>query len=527
MIKSDKNGANIGGTMRKNRCSGRMLPLLCGGFCFVLLLLGHGPAKAQETPITRALLIACERFVIQDDLYPAASASVTSLYRALGKNGNALQSVYTEIGTIGTQYQLRQAIQNAFADATEDDVSLFYIATHGNFRSDYPDAQPTLSLSDGKTETNFAGAKLQEMLSAIPGTKLVFIDACNSGAMIGKGVNLARQPGIATTGPIDTSIKVLTSASGNEQSWYYGEHLADNTARRTGDSYFGAALAKGLGLNGVYYADLNRDGQITLDELYRYMLQNQSVSTVQVYPQEDDFVILTYDTSVPQIDSSSVTDVAFSNESIYVQQPQLTFSFTVRREVQIEYHITYQRDGVWDWANTRRFMDTFDGQAEGGALSPGRKQRSIQMQAVEADSAGYALFQMMALDEDGPSVLCSRLISVLPSTGDPELTLQVPNTSFVYWEGQELPIYVQHAFPLRLSLNLYDLNGTLRRRIVENQLTRPLQLEPAGSVYFWDGKDQYGNALPGGVYTVVASAQVGDTLYQTQPMLFQLIVPMQ
>lgn len=505
--------------------SNAMRLLLAGaGWCFLFLLFGKGtPAHAQDVSISRALLIACEEFVIQESLAPSASTSVMNMARTLAKDGENVHAIQTEINTIGTIEQLQEAIDRAFGDATAQDVSFFYIATHGNYRPEYPGTQATLSLSDGRVEATFSSTTLRDMLDRIPGTKVVFVDACNSGALIGKGVDIG-EAGPNLYSDQAPYYKVLTSASAHELSWHY-QSAGDTAAHQVSGSYFGEAVSRGLGLYGSYPADLNYDGSITLDELYRYLLQNQAVSTVQVYPQQDDFVLLNYGPEdVSDSTRTTVSDVRFESESLTYDSPLLRFSFTVRSEVPVEYRITYLREGQWDWANTGKFADTFDpGNESGGPLSIGRKQRSIRLQGIEPESYGYALFQMFTTSSKGTRAVFSRLVSVLPTVGDPQLSLNVPYTTFTHLPGAELPIYVSHQFPVRLSVTMYDLSGNMVRRVVENQLSRPLRLTPDGSVFYWDGKDQYGQPLPDGVYTLIATSQVGSALYETQPLLFQVV----
>ncbi len=59
----------------------------------------------------------------------------------------------------------------------------------------------------------------------------------------------------------------------------------------------------------------NRDGAITLSECYRYLFENHSASTPQCYPQEDDFVLLTYDLNKafysPPSDDSIISGITF------------------------------------------------------------------------------------------------------------------------------------------------------------------------------------------------------------------------
>lgn len=111
---------------------------------------------------------------------------------------------------------------------------------------------------------------MQQLLSSIQGEKLLIVDACYSGALIGRGISAqSLLPGSRAQSPVsmetpflaDSSIHVLTSASGFESSWYY-----DSEGLTTGAvSYFASALSSGLGLYGKPEADMNNNGEVTLE----------------------------------------------------------------------------------------------------------------------------------------------------------------------------------------------------------------------------------------------------------------------
>lgn len=128
---------------------------------------------------------------------------------------------------------------------------------------------------------------MAQLLSSIQGEKLLIVDACYSGALIGRGISAqSLLPGSRTQSPAsmetpflaDSSIHVLTSASGFESSWYY-----DSEGLTTGAvSYFASALSSGLGLYGKPEADMNNNGEVTLEELRRYLSAAVPSSSVQL-----------------------------------------------------------------------------------------------------------------------------------------------------------------------------------------------------------------------------------------------------
>ena len=76
-------------------------------------------------------------------------------------------------------------IAETFVNADEDDVSLFYIATHGNVDKvgRYAGALSTVEVP-GRVKSTLLFEDLTAALASIKGTKIVWIDACSSGSSI-------------------------------------------------------------------------------------------------------------------------------------------------------------------------------------------------------------------------------------------------------------------------------------------------------------------------------------------------------
>lgn len=182
-----------------------------------------------------------------------------------------------------TAGEILDAISDSFAGAEDEDISLFYYSGHGN------DADGSLIGID--MESYVTAGELREALDAIRGRKIVVIDACYSGALIGKALQQDE-----TTDPLNLLIGafasdrsarsstlaaqqyfVLASSKGSEESWEaaYG-------------GLFTEAFANSRGA-----ADSDGDGVSTLDEVYLYVSENVGgaaaaagkVQSVQVYPE--------------------------------------------------------------------------------------------------------------------------------------------------------------------------------------------------------------------------------------------------
>ena len=80
--------------------------------------------------------------------------------------------------------QVQQAISTAFADADEDDISLFFIATHGDTKSEGSHAGALQTVDSSGTTGWIFFENLASWLNAIPGKVIVIIESCGSGAAL-------------------------------------------------------------------------------------------------------------------------------------------------------------------------------------------------------------------------------------------------------------------------------------------------------------------------------------------------------
>lgn len=462
---------------------------------------------------TRALLVACSDFVTQPDLGSAISGNVQMIASALLGVSPRLAGLSIEDGTIGTGEALHASIAEAFGEAAEDDLSILYLCTHGVLSSS-DDNLAYLLLSDGVTETALSGSKLCEMLAPIQGDKLLILDACYSGALIGRGMQAPPAfPTDESAGdpqPLpfshvsshaaepflkDTSIHVLTSASGYESSWYYdSQHLATGAV-----SYFASALSSGLGLYGMPEADMNGDEQITLREMHAYLNAAVPSSSCQLLSADDALALPAVTNAMLK---RPLTGFSYGDLLLTTDSPVLDFSFTVASETSVQYRLIDFDKDRWDWENAKTFLDS--GDHESGTLSPGRKTRTLTLSEVASGDSGYLMLQVFSLSGDD-LILCSeRLIAVQPAELSAPLALTCEER---FTPGSaELDIAVDTGMPAEITVSVYDASGALVRRICQSQLTRP---SPGNvSHVYWDGRDASGLPVPAGSYTIAAEAYI-------------------
>ena len=500
--------------------------LLLLSSCVVLPAREAGAAApiGPDAVTRRALYVANDYFLSQEDTWPSSGNNVRAVARALGGGTMDFAKEETE-NSLSSVAGLTQAIFDTFGEADDNDVSYFYISTHGIYDAAQPNLEAGLLLSDGVEEETITARQLEEAFSAISGTKVLIIDACNSGAFIGKGLS----GGATEAAFLGPEYKVLTSAGGSEESWYWSS-VDKKPGLVQGASYFSSVLSDGLGFHGEYGADLNRDGQITLAECYKYLLENHSASTPQSYPQEDDFVLFTYDASSQQSqrgpEDGIISGITFYDTVLDIRQSTVSFEFTAAKPVQMAYQLVYYRDGKWQFTSAEL---KYDDQEVGGdfgdqrgAISAGRKLRTLTLAPQGEDTYGYVMIQLVTLEDGRATVHGSRVLCVPPIGGDPELSVKT-DTAFDPASGRELSILVNHKYPCLLSVSIVDESGKTVRRLSSYQPTRPQKLTPAGSFFYWNGKLANGSPAAPGKYTVKVTAHIGDAPYEAVSEPFALL----
>lgn len=466
----------------------------------------------EETPKLRALLIGCDYFLSQADTAPAAENNIDLLARALLADGRGYALVRTLPNALSDQEQLMHAVGETFGKAKAGDVSLLYISTHGVYEEEAPCKEAALLLSDGIREGRLTAQSLKDILDTVPGTKVLILDACHSGAFIGKGMSAPSEAALFS-GP---DYKVLCSAGGSEASWYW----QGTDAVSGGASYFATVLADALGVHGVYSADRNMDGAITLAEVYDYICEHYAASTPQVYPQrEAEFPLLCYDTVVIGAPEAAVTDIVFDDTLLPAGQREVSFAFTVRRPCKLYYQLVYHENGAWQFDTAQHYLD---GEQPDGLTLPGRKARTLCLDTGRKDSYGYAMLQFITVEDGIPALQGARLLCVSPDSGDISLSV-VTDAAFCPEMGQEAAIRVLHDKPCGLTVRIQDEEGKTVCYLAYEMPSRPQQLTPAASTFYWDGKDSRGRSCPPGRYAVQVQVRIGETVHAAESTPFRLL----
>ena len=470
------------------------------------------PEEVGNGRVNRALLIGCDRFLSQTATTPSSYNNVIRMEEALSSGAMEFDVLMTRPEGLSSTGDLAAMILDAFSAADEDDVSYFYISTHGVWEEGMTSGQMTLLLSDGERETAVSAWMLRTMFDQIRGKKVLIIDACHAGAMLGKGVNTQLTNVFAGKDYI-----VICSSGGAEQSWFWSGDI--DGERLAGAGYFSGALIRSISAEGNFSADDNRDGEITLTELKRSLADHHGASTVRTYPENGDEPLFTYDASVyaGRRRDALIEGISFESDVLTADDPNVYFTFNVVTRVQVAYQLVYHRNGRWDFDNAQIIYDNNGDFASypkaGRTLSLGMKERAISISRDQEGSSGYVLLQLLTIEKGVPSVASSRVLCVPPESGDPSIFVSTP-ALFAPEENEELVFNIQHSFPCELTVTIEDVDGVTVRRLASRQATRPEQLTPMASCFTWDGRLNNGELAEEGLYRIRVKAYVNGEKYE-------------
>lgn len=289
----------------------------------VLVYIRNDPT---DTPISppieeeiqyRALCVGVGDYQYGDNDLQSPPYNVDMMYDTLSHSGDGFVLINKIKDLDATKNAILNGIANTFSEADTDDISYFYFNGHGLVLNDVSYLCPTDV--NGYVDSAISISELESTLSAIPGTKVVFLDSCHSGGFIGKEVNykdMANYSRDFNDNVINVfGIKAHTKDLANPQYQVLTSCLSTQECSEIipseGEPWglFSTNLCEGCGYNYYshpYFADTNANGEITLNETYVYA--DQQVNTfselynathtdqidqdTQVYPVNSNFVII-------------------------------------------------------------------------------------------------------------------------------------------------------------------------------------------------------------------------------------------
>ena len=108
----------------------------------------------NEQGSMRALIIACDSFVSQDSIAPSASGNVEALRSILSCDKRTFEQINSKTNIAYDKRTLAREIKINFSKASNNDVNIIYISTHGEIGKD---GKLNIIFSDGATESVVTG----------------------------------------------------------------------------------------------------------------------------------------------------------------------------------------------------------------------------------------------------------------------------------------------------------------------------------------------------------------------------------
>ncbi len=355
--------------------------------------------------MTRCLLIGCDRFVSMPSTEPAGANNVETMGTLLEDFLGEDTAIVRQVNGPGTVEAFDALAKESFREARGADTALIYLSTHGILLDEEGMA---LLLSDGEEEEQLTPERLKEILDGIPGKKVLILDACHSGAVIGKGAD-----GLKNWFE-DDACRVLVSSGALEDSWFWSAE----TDEYTGTGYFTAAMDSALRGSDPEQIDLDGNGEICLEELTERLRQIHGASTVYSWPEESREPL--FRLPADRKPGSRLLGVSFGEPEADGESVVLPIHFRVGEAVRVMYQMVPSRNGRWDFEHAVRLPDREKTGLIRGLMSPGEKERSIRLSRDSLAEGGKVLMQIVTLQGENltPVAEAGRVVTMEQGSGE-------------------------------------------------------------------------------------------------------------
>ena len=391
----------------------KVFSLICCALVILLFALYGVFGMKQRTTdgVTRCLLIGCDRFVSMPGTEPASANNVDTMEALLADFMPEGTEISRQVNEPGSVEGFGQLVADTFRDAKQADTSLIYLSTHGiihnsefinqNSGNESSVYDMVLLLSDGETEGKLSPEELRNVLEKIPGRKILILDACHSGSVIGKGWD--------GLNPFEGSgCLVLCSSSAQEDSWFWNTE----TDEYTGTGYFTAAMDRALRASDPEQIDPDGNGEVSLKELTERLRGIHGASTVCCWPEESEDQLF----RIPQDRKTGarLQGVSFGETETDGDAVFLPIRFRAGESVRVIYQLVPGKNGKWDFEHAVRLPDKEKTGLIRGLLSPGEKERKIRLTAGSLGEDGKALLQIISYTGSSltPSVEAGTVIEI-------------------------------------------------------------------------------------------------------------------
>ena len=381
----------------------KVFGLVCCALVILLFALYGVFGMEQRTTdgVTRCLLIGCDRFVSMPGTEPASANNVNTMEALLADFLPEGTEISRQVNGPCDIDGFEQLVADTFRGAKQADTSLIYLSTHGVLKTEAGEQKMFLLLSDGTEEGALSPETLRNTMEKIPGRKILILDACHSGAVIGKGWD--------GPNPFEGSdCLVLCSSSAQEDSWFWNTE----TDEYTGTGYFTAAMDRALRASDPEQIDPDGSGEVTLKELTERLRGIHGASTVCCWPEESEDKLF----RIPQDRKTGarLQGVSFGKTETDGDAVFLPIRFRAGESVRVIYQLVPGKNGKWDFEHAVRLPDKEKTGLIRGLLSPGEKERKIRLTAGSLGEDGKALLQIISYTGSSltPSVEAGTVIEI-------------------------------------------------------------------------------------------------------------------
>ena len=370
----------------------------------ILLIAVYGVFGMEQNAadgVTRCLLVGCDRFVSMPGTEPASANNVDTMEALLADFLPEGTEIFRQVNGPGNAEGFGQLAADTFREAKNADTSLVYLSTHGVLKTEAGEQRMALLLSDGTEEGELSPEALRQALENIPGRKILILDACHSGAVIGKGWD----------GPNfleDSGCLALCSSGAAEDSWFWNTE----TDEYTGTGYFTAAMDRALRASDPEQIDPDGNGEVSLKELTGRLREIHGASTVYCFPEEREAILF----RLPQDRKAGagLQGVSFGEAAPDGDAVVLPIRFRAGESVRVMYQLVPGQNGKWDFEHAVMLPDKEKTGLIRGLLSPGEKERKIRLTAGNLGEDGKALLQIISYAGDAmtPSIEAGTVIEI-------------------------------------------------------------------------------------------------------------------
>ena len=372
--------------------------VLCGVIFIALGVIGVWRSHTVPT-VTRCLLIGCDRFVSMPGTEPASANNVETMAALLTdflpEDTAEDTLIIRQVNGPGTVAGFEQLVADAFRRSNEADTCLVYLSTHGvlihNSESETNEYKMALLLSDGEEEEYLTPETLRETMDRLPGKKVLILDACHSGAVIGQGLDEGN--------PFEGSdCRVLVSSGAMEESWFWNTE----TDGYTGTGYFTAAMGNALRASDPEQIAQDGKGNVSLQGLTARLREIHGASTVYCWPEENQETLfrLPADRKI----GSHLQGIAFGEAEQDGDAVVLPIRYKAGEAVRVMYQLVPGRNGTWDFEHAVRLPDREKTGLIRGLVSPGEKERKIRLTVKSLGEDGKALMQIITFNGDALTI---------------------------------------------------------------------------------------------------------------------------